>query len=72
MSVYSIASDVETRQTVWVARKVKTDEQIKSAGEPVTITAAELSYLATSYEGWQGPGHQYWCNPEAKRLSFPA
>ena len=72
MSVYSPATDIQTRRIVWAANKTKSFGQIKHQGEPVTLSAAELSNLSTDYEGWQGPGHKYWHNPEAKRISFPA
>jgi hypothetical protein len=72
MAVYSPATDIQTRRIVWVGSKVKCGTQIKHKGEPVALSAAELSNLSTDYEGWQGPGHKYWHNPEAKRISFPA
>lgn len=72
MSTYSPATDIQTRRIVWTFNKVRSNTQIKHQGEPVVLSAAEIAYLSTNYEGWQGPGHKYWHNPEAKRLSFPA
>jgi len=72
MSVYSPATDIQTRRIVWAANKTKSFGQIMHQGEPVTLSAAEIANLSTDYEGWQGPGHKYYCNPEAKRMSFPA
>jgi hypothetical protein len=79
MALYSQATDLKTRQTVWVARNVvKGRPQLNSHREDSLgrsmdcdgLTAAELSNLHTPFVGWQGPGHQHWCNPEAQRLSW--
>ena len=82
MALYSQATDLKTRQTVWVARNVvKGRPQLNSHREDALgnslsdagvdgLTAAELSNLHTPFVGWQGPGHQFYCNPEAKRLTW--
>ena len=84
MALYSQATDLKTRQTVWVGRNVaKGRPQLNSHrsdtfGNSLSdagvdgLTAAELSNLTTPFVGWQGPGHQYWCNPEAENRSWPA
>jgi hypothetical protein len=65
-----------TRQIVWVGTNI-----VKGKGQTNShkhgwnhdgISAAELADLHTSWQGWVGPGHRYYCNPEAKRISFPA
>ena len=86
--LYNQATDLVTRQTVWVGTKVEnlptwTGAEWKSNGKGQSnshkrgwdfdgISAAELADLHTPWQGWVGPGHRYWCNPEAKRISFPA
>lgn len=72
MAAYSPATDIETRRIVWVGLKKDGITQIKHQGEPVALSAAELANLSTDYEGWQHKSHKYWCNPEAKNISFPA
>ena len=76
MALYNQASDIQTRQTVWVGTNV-----VKGKGQANSHTrgwnhdglpTAELADVCTPYQGWVGPGHHYWCNPEAKRLSFVA
>lgn len=80
MALYNQASDLQTRQIVWVGRNVaKGRPQLNShrddsLGRSYTVSdglpAAELANLHTPFVGWQGPGHQQWCNPEAKRLTW--
>ena len=82
MALYSQASDLKTRQTVWVSRNVtKGRPQLNSHREDAFgkslsdagvdgLSAVELANLHTPFVGWQGPGHQHWCNPEAKRLTW--
>ena len=86
--LYNQATDLVTRQTVWVGTKVEnlptwTGAEWKSNGKGQSnshkhgwnhdgTSAAELAVLHTPWQGWVGPGHRYWCNPEAKRISFPA
>jgi hypothetical protein len=88
MALYNQASDLATRQTVWIGTKVSNlpawngSELIAPAkGQANSHTrgwqddgllAAELADLHTSWQGWVGPGPRYYCNPEAKRISFPA
>ena len=82
MALYSPATDLQTRSTVWVARNVaKGRPQLNSHREDAFgkslsdagvdgLPAAELANLHTPFVGWQGPGHQFYCNPEAKRLTW--
>jgi hypothetical protein len=82
MALYSQASDLQTRSIVWVSRNVaKGRPQLNSHrddafGKSLSdagvdgLPAAELANLHTPFVGWQGPGHQHWCNPEAKRLTW--
>ena len=79
MALFSQASDLQTRSTVWVSRNVaKGRPQLNSHREDVLgrsmesdgLTAVEIADLSTQFVGWQGPGHQHWCNPEAKRLTW--
>ena len=79
MALFSQASDLKTRSTVWVSRNVaKGRPQLNSHRDDVLgrsmesdgLPAAELADLSTPFVGWQGPGHQHWCNPEAKRLTW--
>ena len=86
--LYNQATDLVTSQTVWVGTKVEnlptwTGAEWKSNGKGQSnshkhgwnhdgTSAAELADLHTPWQGWVGPGHRYWCNPEAKRISFPA
>jgi len=88
MALYNQASDLATRQTVWIGTKVSNlpawngSELIAPAkGQANSHTrgwqddglpAAELADLHTSWQGWTGPGPRYYCNPEAGRRSFPA
>ena len=65
MSVFSAATDLQTRRIVWVGSK-------RDGGQLPPLSAAEISNLATNYEGWQGKHHKYYCNPNAKRISFTA
>ena len=79
MALYSQASDLTTRQTVWVGRNVvkgrpqlnsHRDDIIGRGMESDGLPAAELANLHTTFVGWQGPGHQFYCNHEAKRLTW--
>ena len=82
MAIYSQATDLATKQTIWVSRNVvKNRSQLNSHREDMIgkslqraeidgFSAAELANLSTNYEGWQHDQHKYWCNPEAKNISF--
>ena len=64
-------SDLETRQIKWISRA----DQLKNGSRPSAyihwgLPAAAIAATASDYQGWQGPGHRYHCNPEAPRLSF--
>jgi hypothetical protein len=81
MAIYSQATDLQTRSTVWVSRNVaKGRPQLNSHRDDIIgrgmdsdgLPAAELADLHTPWQGWTGTGHRYYCNPEAKRISFPA
>ena len=75
MALYTQASDLQTRQTIWVGTNVaKGRDQANSHSRGWNhdgLPAAELADLHTDYQGWSGPGNRYWCNPEAPRKSFP-
>ena len=85
MALYSQATDLSTRQTVWITQSRNLDRpQLNShQGGHLTntanslaaagvdgLSAAEIAYLSTSYEGWQHATNRYYSNPKAKRLSF--
>jgi hypothetical protein len=85
MAIYSQATDLSTRQTVWITQSRNQDRpQLNShQGGHLThtanslaaagidgLSAAEIAYLCTSYEGWQHATNRYYSNPKAKRLSF--
>jgi len=74
--LYNQATDLVTRQIVWVGTNVvKGREQANSHSRGWDfdgIPSAELADLHTPWQGWVGTGHRYYCNPEAKRISFPA
>jgi hypothetical protein len=76
MALYSQASDLQTRQTVWVGTNVvkgKSQRNSHTLGwDHDGLPTAELADVHTPWQGWVGPGHRYYCNPEAKRISFPA
>ena len=84
MAIYSQATDLATKETIWVSRNVvKNRSQLNSHREDTFgkslqraeidgFSAAELANLSTNYEGWQHNQPKYWCNPEAKNISFPA
>ena len=88
MALYNQASDLATRQTVWIGTKVSNlpawngSELIAPAKGQANshsrdwqddgLLAAELADLHTSWQGWVGPGPRYYCNPEADRISCPA
>ena len=87
MAIYNQASDLQTRQTVWIGTKVSnlpkfngTEWEVKQGHQANSHTrgwqddgllAAELADMHTSWQGWSGPGHRYQCNPEAPRTSCP-
>jgi len=84
----SPATRLADRQTVWVSYRNdgsawnECPEMVYPSGIPATIWAAQFSeshadeVAPCPISGWRsnlnGPGHRYWCNPEAKRISFPA
>lgn len=85
MALYSQATDLKTHQTVWITQSRNLDRpQLNShQGGHLThtanslaaagidgLSAAEIAYLCTSYEGWQHTSNRYWCNPEVKSISF--
>ena len=79
MALFSQATDLATNQTVWVTTNVvkglpqlnsHRGDTIGRGMESDGLPAAELANLYTPFVGWQGPGHQHCCNPEAKRLSW--
>ena len=88
MAIYNQASDLQTRQTVWIGTKVSNlpkwnGDELVEAGkgqanshtrgwEHDGLSAAELADMHTPWQGWVGSGHRYYCNPEAKRISFAA
>ena len=76
MALYNQASDLQTRQTVWIGTNVKAGRgQANShtrGWQDDGLPAAELADLHTDWQGWVGPGHRYQCNPEAPRTSCPA
>lgn len=53
MALLNVASDLQTRQTVWVSRSVRTGEQIHHNGEILALPAADIAGLATHYRGPQ-------------------
>jgi hypothetical protein len=83
MALYNQASDLNTRQTVWVSTRVKDRPQLNSHRDDAFgkslknhgidgFGAAELANLHTDYEGWQLPAHKYCHKPGAKRISWVA
>ena len=78
MALYTQATDLQTKQTIWVSTNVvKNRPQFNSHGsismELAAIdgfSAAELANLHTDYQGWQHSTPRYYCNPEAPRISF--
>jgi hypothetical protein len=76
MALYNIASDIQTRQTVWIGTNVKSGRgQANShtrGWDRDGLPAAELADLHTDWQGWSGPGNRYRCDPKAGRLSFAA
>ena len=88
MAIYNQASDLATRQTVWIGTKVSnlpkwngTELVEPGKGQANSHTrgwehdglpAAELADMHTDYRAWVGSSPRYYCNPEAKRISFPA
>ncbi len=82
MAIYSQATDLSTRQTVWITQSRNQDRpqlnshrvgrfanSLAEAGID-GLSAAEISNLSTSYEGWQHTANRYWCNPEVEKISF--
>lgn len=49
--ILNVASDIETRQLVWVSRSQKTGKQFTYQGEIKAFPAYELAGLATNYKG---------------------
>ena len=84
MALMNMATDLQTREIVWVTTNVvKGRPQLNShRGDTVAnslaqhgidgMSAAEIAGLHHTFEGWQHKQHKFYCNPEAKRLSFPA
>ena len=88
MAIYNQASDLQTRQTVWIGTKVSnlptfngTEWEVKEGHQANShtrgwehdgLSAAELADMHTPWQGWVGASHRYYCNPEAKRLSVAA
>ena len=82
MAIYSQATDLTTKETIWVScNVVKNRLQLNSHREDMIgnslqcagvdgFSAAELANLSTNFEGWQHNQPKYWCNPEAKNISF--
>ena len=79
MALFSQATDLQTRSIVWVTRNVAKgrpqlnshrDDLLGRSMESDGLSAAEIANLSTPFVGWQGQGHQHWCNPEAKRLTW--
>lgn len=75
--LYNQATDLATRQTVWVGTNVvkgkgQANSHTRNWGNHDGLPAAELADVHTPWQGWVGPGHRYYCNPEAKRISCPA
>jgi hypothetical protein len=84
MAIYNQASDLKTRQIVWIGTNIaKGRPQVNShRGDSIGnslaqhgidgMSASEIADLHTDFQGWQHKQHKFYCNPEAKRLSFPA
>ena len=77
MALFSQASDLQTGETVWVASNVRHGGQQSNSHtwkdrDFDGLTAVQIADLATSYQGWQGPRHQYYCNPEGKVTTWVA
>jgi len=79
MALFSPATDLQTRSTVWVTRNVaKGRPQLNSHRDDVLgrsmesdgLSAVEIANLSTPFVGWQGPGPRYYCNSEAKRVTW--
>jgi len=71
--ILNAASDLHTRQIIWVARKVGSGQANSHTGRSADgLSAADWAGLCSNYEGWQGPGPKYFCNPEAENRSCPA
>ena len=84
MALYNMATDIQTRSTVWIStnfRKYRPQlnshrddtfgKSLNSSGTD-GLSAAELANLHTDYEGWQLPAHKYTHTPGAKRISWVA
>jgi len=80
MALYTQATDLHTKQTVWVSTNVvKNRAQLNSHGSNSMksagvdgLSAVELADLHTDYQGWQHSIPHYYCNPKASRVSFAA
>ena len=74
MALYSQATDLQTRQTIWVGTNVvKGRDQANSHSrgwDHDGLPSVELADLCTDFQGWQHKTNRYYCNPQAKRLSF--
>jgi len=77
MALFSQASDLQTGETIWISTNIKTGRQANShtrkwdfAGDG--LSAVEWADLSTDYQGWQGPGHRHYCNPEGKVTTWVA
>ena len=66
MALFSQASDLQTGETIWVASNVRHGGQQSNSHtwkdrDFDGLTAVQIADIATSYKGWQGPGHQHYC-----------
>jgi len=77
MALYSMASDLQTQQIVWVGTNVKSGRNQANSHtrgwQDDGLPSAELADMHTSWQGWtDSSSNRYWCNPDAARISFPA
>ena len=74
MALYSQATDLQTRSIIWVSTNVvKNRPQYNSHNNNTDedgASAVDLASRHTDYQGWQSTTHQFYCNPEAARISF--
>lgn len=74
MALYSQATDLQTRSIIWVSTNVvKNRPQYNSHNNNTDedgAPAVDLASRHTDYQGWQSTTHQFYCNPEAARISF--
>ena len=56
--MFNVASDIHTRQTIWVARKVGQQQRNSHTCDILAdgLSSADWAGLHTAYEGWQGTG----------------